>query len=224
MHRRPDYRVQVKSVNRKPASRRARRIAARREQILEAAAAVFSDKGYERATTRDIADAADVSEGTLYNYFASKQDLLLAVAGAFADEVIAGIASIRADDIAGMMTALMTQRFRGGRERRLFIFFLHEAQLNPDVQEFYVHAALFKIIDETEKRIGALVAEGAMRPVDVAIAARTLSAAVMGFATLFALGGEMWDWEKYPPEVLGAGVTDIFLNGLSQRVDSEETP
>ena len=59
-----------------PKNRRERRIAARQEQILEAAAIVFSTKGYERATTREIAEAADVSEGTLYNYFDNKIELL----------------------------------------------------------------------------------------------------------------------------------------------------
>ena len=58
-------------------TRRERRVAARRAQILEAAEAVFAAKGYHGATTREIAQAADVSEGTLYNYFANKRDLFI---------------------------------------------------------------------------------------------------------------------------------------------------
>jgi AcrR family transcriptional regulator len=59
---------------RKP--RRERRIAARKRQILQAAAQVFAEKGFNGATTREIADIADVAEGTIYNYFDSKEDLL----------------------------------------------------------------------------------------------------------------------------------------------------
>ena len=59
-------------------TRRERRIAARQKRILEAAATVFIEKGYERATTREIADTADVSEGTLYNYFPDKEAILSA--------------------------------------------------------------------------------------------------------------------------------------------------
>jgi TetR/AcrR family fatty acid metabolism transcriptional regulator len=44
-------------------------VAARREQILGAATRVFADKGFSRATTREVARAAGVSEGTIYNYF-----------------------------------------------------------------------------------------------------------------------------------------------------------
>ncbi len=50
-----------------------------REQILSAASIVFAEKGYQRATTREIAEKADVSEGLIYSYFESKDHLLLAI-------------------------------------------------------------------------------------------------------------------------------------------------
>ena len=53
---------------------------ARRSQILAGAAQVFAQKGFHQATTREIAQAAGVSEGTIYNYFNNKRDLLLAMA------------------------------------------------------------------------------------------------------------------------------------------------
>jgi len=52
---------------------------ARRTQILMGAAQVFSEKGFHRATTKEIAQAAEVSTGTIYNYFNNKRDLLLAM-------------------------------------------------------------------------------------------------------------------------------------------------
>ncbi|MCX6084603.1 MAG: TetR/AcrR family transcriptional regulator [Caldiserica bacterium] len=60
-------------------SRRDRRIERRQEEILEAAASVFAAEGYAQATTREIAAAADIAEGSLYNYFASKRDILVAI-------------------------------------------------------------------------------------------------------------------------------------------------
>ena len=50
----------------------------RREQILEAAMAVFVEKGYSGSTTLEIAKAANVSEVTLFRYFSSKQEMFLA--------------------------------------------------------------------------------------------------------------------------------------------------
>ena len=69
-------------------TRRERRIATRRAQILEAAEAIFAAKGYHGATTREIAQAADVSEGTLYNYFASKRDLFVGLMTSRTDALV----------------------------------------------------------------------------------------------------------------------------------------
>ncbi|MDX1413342.1 MAG: TetR/AcrR family transcriptional regulator [Candidatus Promineifilaceae bacterium] len=198
-----------------PTNRRDRRIAARQEQILEAAAHVFSQNGYERATMKEIAQAADVSEGTLYNYFDNKIDLLNGVARTFADEITEKISTIESDNLEDMMAQLLTDRFRSGRERRLFMLFLYEARLHPEIQQYYSQQALQRIIDGTEKRFRELIKAGVMRPVDPALAARTISAAIMGFATLYELGRYGGDDNGFSPEKWGAQVTDIFLNGLA---------
>src|SRR5690349_14847323 len=51
----------------------------RRTQILDAAARVLADRGYHRTTVRDIAREAGIADGTIYLYFSSKQELLLAL-------------------------------------------------------------------------------------------------------------------------------------------------
>ena len=48
---------------------------------------LFTAKGYEETTMEDIAEAAEVSKATLYNYFSSKENLLLGIAEAALDEV-----------------------------------------------------------------------------------------------------------------------------------------
>jgi len=51
----------------------------RRIRIKEAARNVFVERGYEAATTREIADRADVSQGTLFAYAPTKSELLLMI-------------------------------------------------------------------------------------------------------------------------------------------------
>jgi AcrR family transcriptional regulator len=48
----------------------------RRREIMDAAAAVFAQKGYHAATTRDIADGLGMQPGSLYYYFESKEAAL----------------------------------------------------------------------------------------------------------------------------------------------------
>jgi TetR/AcrR family transcriptional regulator len=51
----------------------------RREEIIDAAQQVFFEKGLFMATMDDIAEKAELSKGTLYLYYKSKEDLYLAV-------------------------------------------------------------------------------------------------------------------------------------------------
>ena len=51
----------------------------RREQIIDAAMRVFAQKGFSRATNKDIAHEAGITPGLIYHYFTSKEDLLMAV-------------------------------------------------------------------------------------------------------------------------------------------------
>ena len=53
--------------------------AATRQRILDAALALFAEHGYERASVRMIAEAADVAQGLLYSHFDGKQGLLHAI-------------------------------------------------------------------------------------------------------------------------------------------------
>ena len=67
---------------------RARQKALRHERILDAALGLFRDAGYDAVRTEDIAAAAEVSVGTLYNYFENKGDLLLALVTIEVEEVL----------------------------------------------------------------------------------------------------------------------------------------
>lgn len=54
-----------------------------RQQILLASAQLFTDRGFEGTRMDDIAEAAGVSRTTLFNYFPSKDEIVLAMAGGF---------------------------------------------------------------------------------------------------------------------------------------------
>ena len=122
----------LNEANADGSTRRDRRIVARRTQILEAAEAIFAAKGYHGATTREIAQAADVSEGTLYNYFTSKRDLFVGLMISRTDALVESIAEVRAGSVEGAMAELLAGQFTRMREHRHFRLFLQEARLDPE--------------------------------------------------------------------------------------------
>ncbi|BDT59515.1 TetR family transcriptional regulator [Massilia varians] len=53
--------------------------AAKRQAILDAAAAIFQEQGFERTSMEDIRKRADFSKATLYSYFPSKEELFMEI-------------------------------------------------------------------------------------------------------------------------------------------------
>ena len=68
---------------------RAKQKADRNRRILEAATSLFRKMGYDSARIEDIADLAEVSVGTLYNYYQNKGDVLVAAVSMEVEEVLA---------------------------------------------------------------------------------------------------------------------------------------
>jgi AcrR family transcriptional regulator len=83
----------VSDAEPKPPGTRERAKAERRRRLKDAALAVFAEKGYEGATTREIAERAGVGAATLFRYAQEKRDLLLMIVnddlGAMNDESFA---------------------------------------------------------------------------------------------------------------------------------------
>ena len=77
-----------------PSQERSRRTV---ERILDAAAHVFHEHGYADTTTNDVADRADVSIGSLYQYFPNKDALLVALTRRHIESTTVALADLLAE-------------------------------------------------------------------------------------------------------------------------------
>src|SRR6187200_2995445 len=73
-------------VTDRPATKRAVMGANTKRRMVEAAIATFSEHGYEKATTRELAQRAGVSEALIYRHFGGKRELLFAALEAERDK------------------------------------------------------------------------------------------------------------------------------------------
>jgi AcrR family transcriptional regulator len=153
-----------------PTSRRERRQARRRQEILVVAARVFAQKGYRDTKVSEIAAALDIADGTLYNYFPSKRDLLMAIVDKAKTDawVLAphpGTLRTREDLISAIVTAYDALVEHLHVVRTLLV----EAWSDDVLMQDYLTAQMAHVRRPIAAYIRARIEAGSFRPVDVAL-------------------------------------------------------
>jgi AcrR family transcriptional regulator len=178
-------------------------IEARRNQILDAAASVFAEKGFHRATTKEIASAAGVSEGTIYNYFDNKADLLIGIMSRLvelqqlSEELTDGLQA----DVKDFFSAVLGQRIsRIPQSQEMIQAILPEVLVNPELRERFYQQFVLQLTTLLEKYMETRIKLGHIRPVDVPLTVRTLQGMFVGLFVLRILGDEtlLSRWEVLP--------------------------
>jgi len=195
--------------------------ARRQEQILKAALAVFSRKGFGQATVADIAQEAGTSVGTIYNYYKDKHDLLLSL---IAQNLILGnlgqiISGADASDTDSFIAALVEDRLETGFANAQKIFFLiFEIQRSAALRRQYSEQVVAPIIMLFQNIIRDRVKRGEFRPVDEAIIARAVAGIIIGVMILFRLEGKSSPFQKARTAEITRELSSLLLYGL-KRID-----
>lgn len=189
-------------------------IEARRNQILDAAAAVFAEKGFHRATTKDIAGRAGIAEGTIYNYFDSKDDLLIGMMARLTELETLGdeLTEALQGDVRDFFVVMFRHRVESlERAQGILRAILPEVIANAELREHYYRQFVLRVARVIEQYVQARVELGHIRPVDAALATRAVQAMFVGLLVLRILGDEtvVAKWEALP-ELLAT----IIFDGL----------
>jgi AcrR family transcriptional regulator len=127
---------------------RQRRKEARPQELLDAALAVFVERGFAAARTDDVAQRAGVSKGTLYLYYPSKNELLKAViTHSLADEIAAGARTVAAHtgsaaDLLRNFVVPWWQQVYDSPASGVFKLMITEVRNFDDVAEFYAREVM----------------------------------------------------------------------------------
>jgi AcrR family transcriptional regulator len=198
-------------------TRRERRVAARKVQILDAAARLFAEKGFHRTTTKDIAEAADVSEGTLYNYFENKEDMLLGIMSRLVEtqHLTASLIWSIPDDAREFLYTMLSQRNQFvERDGAMLQSVFSEILVDPDLRQQYYQELVQPNIELLEAHLHARRDLGQIRDVDLPLAVRILIALTIGLFFLEVLGDPLVKnrWDE-----LSRLITSIFFDGVAPR-------
>jgi AcrR family transcriptional regulator len=180
--------------------------------VKDAAAELFSTRGFLETSMDDIARAAKLSKGGMYHYFKSKTEILFAILSDFMDRVL--------DDIEGQLGSIK------GAEQKLF-FLVHR---HVEIYTLHMHAARvllkeaynlpskdLKKINRKERRYYGVVSE-----VVAGLLGKKAGKDVLTAVTFSLLGMCNWIYSWYDPagpidpERLSGIVTAIFTEGVGR--------
>jgi AcrR family transcriptional regulator len=203
-------------------SRRQRRINRRRRRILEAAAVIFARNGYANTTTRAIAEAADVAEGTLYNYFDSKREILLAVARETEAPMELAVLELADLEERSAMIAMFEMAFSVSETQLPFLRTLvSEAWVDDGILEDFVISRMGRLQQRLQAYIASRIAAGVFRPVDPGLCAR-MAIGLFGALILPVFRG----LEPLPPaearRALAEAAVDLMLYGLAAEREARD--
>lgn len=185
----------------------------RREQMIQGAVKLFKEKGFHRATTREIANAAGFSIGTLYEYIRTKEDVLFLVCDSIYDEVNSRLSTLASKDgsVAGLRASI-EQYFRLIDEMsdEFVVMYQESKSLSKDALQ-YVLKKEMEMVSIFEKLLQSCSKNGELR-----IAENEVEMA----AHHIVVQGQMWAFRrwilsrKYTIDEFIRQQTDQLLNGI----------
>ncbi|PSN12618.1 TetR/AcrR family transcriptional regulator [filamentous cyanobacterium CCP5] len=184
-------------------------------KILQAAQRLFAHRGYGGTTTRDLAQAAGVAEGTLFRHFENKKAILVEIASQGWVELLTELltelsemASYKA--VAQVMRRRMLNLHKNADMMRVCFM---EAQFHPDLREQIQTQVVDKMLDVAEAFFQTAMDRGVYRQMNPRMVAQVFLGMFMvaGFSqdTLGSNGTSPQDMKE-----LAEGLADIFLNGM----------
>jgi AcrR family transcriptional regulator len=187
-------------------TRREKQAEQRRIQLIDAALALFAEKGYDRTSIKDLAEAVGVAQGLVYHYFDSKEDLLLAVIDRHnpLPQVRRMLEGIQ-DQPAAMLLPQLLHGFYAlfGVKRELFIVGLRELLVDERVRS-RIHLFQREGLTMLARYLAARIAAGELRPHNTEVTAQAVLAAGM---SLFIA--------ETPPEPFIAEFVAALLRGIA---------
>ena len=202
----------------------------RKLQILRIAVSLFSQRGFGGTTTKEIAQAAGVSEAMVFRHFATKQELYSAIL----DHKACSGDSMNPEQ---MVAEALKQKDDRAVFERLALGALNHHESDPEFQRLLLHSALEghelsqmffeKFILRVYALLGGYISErqrdGAMVAIDPAIVVRSF----IGMIIHHSLNNNLWDPTrrllKISNEDAAKHFTTILLHGISNRDDRKST-
>jgi AcrR family transcriptional regulator len=187
----------------------------RRQHILDAAAEVFSERGFNRTSIRDIANAAGVADGTIYNVFENKEALLMALVDRLAvgSEEPALLPDHLNSDPALILKHLLEERLKAYTPLTMAILrvVLSQALIDPTTRKRFHDCFIVPVLKGMEPLVGPIFENEKDRKLTTP---RMVLASLIGLNVLALLDDDQKD---ETPSSMAEPLADMLWRGLGKR-------
>jgi TetR/AcrR family transcriptional regulator len=192
----------------------------RRQQILEAALRVFSQKGFIQATNKDIAREAGITPGLIYHYFENKEKLLKAAIEEHSPlRLIHSLPSELFEQSPEVFLRFMALQLLTIIEDEHFVrlmrVFLPQAIYHPELTSFNI-PAMQEVAGFLERYLAAKMESGEMTRTDASLAAQIFGGSLMALVIRRQLLHDPLALQ-YTQEQIVESVVTVVLHGLIAR-------
>lgn len=195
----------------------------RRHQILHVAMRLFSEKGFRGTTTKEIANAAGVSEAIIFRHFANKDELYSAIldhkacSSEFQNPFEKVAESVAAKDDYGVFyTMALNALEHHAKDADFLRLMFHSALEDHDLARTFVKNFIANVYEFLGAYISQRQADGAFRALNPRVAVR----AFIGMFVHHSLNNILWDKEqkllKISNEEAAHEFATILLNGIKK--------
>jgi AcrR family transcriptional regulator len=191
----------------------------RPKQILDAALAVFAERGLSAARLEDIAKLAGVSKGTIYLYFANKEELFRGVVRSTVIEFIERGEAAFEQHRDPMLALDLWMEGHWNWIRSATFPAMHrlvnsELRDFPDLQAFYATEVVGRAQRLVREILERGMETGVFRRMDADVASRMLSALFVTHGTWYHQKNSFKSIANIPEGVLLAQIRDFFLHAM----------
>lgn len=169
--------------------RKKRRIERVRNEIMDASIDIIAEKGFKNTTTKEIAARADMAEGTLYNYFKNKDDILIGITERYVSykrnlELMEGMTSMEAFIQCLYKNNANNVRNEHYKDWKVLNVLLPELLTDKVLGKLYYDRIVAPFLSQVEAGVKDMQDRGYCIDVDPKIMSRMLYSISAGFAIL----------------------------------------
>jgi len=194
----------------------------RREQLLAAALELFAAEGYDRATTRAIAEKTGVTEAALFKYFPTKRELFLEVVRRFGPAVIFDMPGEELADMSAQdaLRRAVGDYLDGMWRHRPWMRVLFQEAARDEVARGELQVQFRKVRGGFRRLIEALAARGEVREGVARPATYVMMMAIRGFLGHAARRAQTKGWTAMRDRFVDS-LVDLLMHGIAADETSD---